>query len=230
MDELYTRHVKESFEKAKRDESKISDEILQLDGMTGKKTRHLYNNLLDMEDARYLEIGTWKGSSLCAAMYGNRARVFAMDNWSEFVDPNGYFISKTGEKISENFGDVKGEFLRNFYKFRGDNQADFIEHDCYTFDVSILPKFNIYLFDGPHEEENHYNALVHYLSCMDDVFIYIVDDWNWKNVRDGTKRSFDRLGVEIIYEESIQLAEDDCTTEKETWWNGVYVAVLRKRT
>ena len=29
-----------------------------MDGMTGKKTRHFYNNLLNTEDARYLEIGT----------------------------------------------------------------------------------------------------------------------------------------------------------------------------
>lgn len=32
-----------------------------MDGMSGIKTRHFYNNLLNYYDARYLEIGTWKG-------------------------------------------------------------------------------------------------------------------------------------------------------------------------
>ena len=37
--------------------------------MTGIKTRHFYNNILNTDDARYLEIGAWKGSSICSAMY-----------------------------------------------------------------------------------------------------------------------------------------------------------------
>jgi hypothetical protein len=53
-------------------------------GYSGKKTRHFYNNLLSIEDARYLEIGTWKGSTLYSAMYGNKAQITYIDNWSQF--------------------------------------------------------------------------------------------------------------------------------------------------
>lgn len=32
----------------------------------------------------------------------------------------------------------------------------------------------------------------HYYHCLDDVFIFIVDDWNWKDVRDGTMNSIQK--------------------------------------
>ena len=58
--------IKDLIEKT---DSKINEEIIKLEGMTGTKTRHFYNNLLSsIENPVYLEIGTWKGSSLCAAM------------------------------------------------------------------------------------------------------------------------------------------------------------------
>ena len=57
-------HINTSLLKADNYTSKINDEILNIGGMTGKKTRHFYNNICSMDDARYLEIGTWKGSSL----------------------------------------------------------------------------------------------------------------------------------------------------------------------
>jgi hypothetical protein len=184
-----------------------------MEGMSGTKTRHFYNNLLNTEDARYLEIGTWKGSSVCSAMCGNKANVICIDNWSEFGGP-------------------KSEFLVNFEKFKGENNATFIENDCYKVDVSVLPKFNIYMYDGNHTNEGHYNALLHYYSCLDDVFIFIVDDWNWKDVRDGTINSIKNLNLKVLYEKEVRLTWDNSHTPepkaRDTWWNGIYVAILQK--
>ena len=181
--------------------------------MSGTKTRHFYNNLLNTKDARYLEIGTWKGSSVCSAMCKNKAKVVCIDNWSEFGGP-------------------KQEFLDNFGKFEGDNDATFIESDCYKVDVTKLQKFNIYMYDGNHLNESHYKALLHFYDCLDDIFIFIVDDWNWSCVRDGTIRSIQKLNLKILYEKEIRLTWDDTHTSsplsKDTWWNGIYVAILQK--
>jgi hypothetical protein len=184
-----------------------------MEGMSGTKTRHFYNNLLNAENARYLEIGTWKGSSVCSAMCGNNAKVICIDNWSEFGGP-------------------KSEFLVNFEKFKGENDATFIENDCYKVDVSILPKFNIYMYDGNHTNESHYKALLHYYHCLDDVFIFIVDDWNWQDVRDGTINSIQKLNLKVLYEKEIRLTWDNSHTPQpeasQTWHNGIYVAILQK--
>jgi len=211
--ETYKKLIETSFQNAENNISKITNEIVHMDGMSGTKTRHFYNNLLSTEDARYLEIGTWKGSSVCSAMCNNKAKVICIDNWSEFGGP-------------------KSEFLVNFEKFKGENEATFIENDCYRVDVSTLPKFNIYMYDGNHTNESHYKALLHYYNCLDDVFIFIVDDWNWQDVRDGTKHSIQKLNLKVLYEKEIRLTWDNSHTPqpqaRDTWWNGIYVAILQK--
>ena len=209
----YKYLIETAFKNAEDNISKITDDIISMEGMSGTKTRHFYNNLLNTEDARYLEIGTWKGSSVCSAMCGNKANVICIDNWSEFGGP-------------------KSEFLENFNKFKGNNNATFIENDCYQVDVSTLPKFNIYMYDGNHSNESHYKALLHYYECLDNIFIFIVDDWNWVDVRNGTYDSIKKLNLKVLYEKEIRLTWDNSVTPEpllsKTWWNGIYVAILQK--
>ena len=207
-------HVELAFEKAEKEQSKITEDILNMEGMSGRRTRHFYNNLLNKEDARYLEIGTWKGSSVCSAMYGNKADVFCIDNWSEFNGP-------------------KDEFLANFNTYKGENNTRFLEQDCFTVDTSQLPKFNIYMYDGNHTQLSHYKALIHYYDCLDDIFIFIVDDWNWRGVREGTYDSFKELKLSVLYEREIRTTTNNthpvmASKEQTEWHNGIYVAILKK--
>jgi hypothetical protein len=204
--EPYKNIIDSAFENAEKGISKITSDIISMDGMSGTTTRHFYNNLLNREDASYLEIGTWKGSSVCAAMCNNKAKVVCIDNWSEFGGP-------------------KQEFLSNFEKFKGENSATFIEKDCYQVDISTLPKFNTYMYDGNHTEDSHYRALYHYYDCLDDIFIYIVDDWNWMDVRSGTERAIQKLNLKVLYHKEVFT---DICGHRDGWWNGMYVAVLKK--
>ena len=210
---MYINHLTTSYENAENGVSRISPEIMEMDGMSGTKTRHFYNNLLQIDDARYLEVGTWKGSSVCAAMCGNSATVVCIDNWCQFNGP-------------------KEEFIRNFNMFKGLNTAIYIESDCFQLDITRLPKFNIYMYDGEHSLQSHYNALIYYYDRMDDVFIYVVDDWNLSKVRDGTVAAIKKLNLQILFEKQIILTTDDMITPQplasETWWNGIYFAVLQK--
>lgn len=216
--EVYKTLIDTAFLNAENNISKITNDIIAMEGMSGIKTRHFYNNLLNTEDARYLEIGTWKGSSVCSAMCNNKAKVVCIDNWSEFV-----FKNKKSPKF---------EFTQNFEKFKGQNDATFIENDCFKVNVSLLPKFNIFMYDGNHTDESHYKALLHYYDCLDDIFIFIVDDWNWSDVRTGTLKSIQKLKLKVLYEKQIRLTWDNSHTPqplaKDTWWNGIYVAILQK--
>ena len=202
MEELRA-HVELAFEKAEKGESKITKEIIEMEGMSGIKTRHFYNNLLNRDDARYLEIGTWKGSSVCSAMCGNKAKVVCIDNWSQFGGP-------------------KTEFIQNFKKYKG-----------YQVDVESLPSFNIYMYDGEHSKENHSRALTHFYDCLDDTFVFIVDDWNWRHVREGTLESFQHLKLKTLYSKEIRTTYNDRdvifgSPEQKAWHNGIYVAILQK--
>jgi len=203
------KHVENTFKLTDKYESKITKDILSMEGMTGKKTRHFYNNICNINDARYLEIGTWKGSSICSAMCGNEMICLAIDNFKSFGGP-------------------KEEFLINFNKFKGKNDATFIEKDCWKVDINTLGKFNIYMYDGDHSSLNHYKALNYYLPCLDNEFIYIVDDWNSSSIRDSTLKSIKDNSLNILYKKEI-FSEGNPGIQrcKNDWHNGIVVFVLK---
>jgi len=211
----FIEHIEKSLSSTDKYESKITDGIKVIDGMSGKKTRHFYNNICSMEDSRYLEIGTWKGSSVCSAMCNNKMTCVAIDDWSEFDGP-------------------KDVFLENFEEFKGDNDATFIEENCWNVDVSKLGKFNIYMYDGNHSESSHFQALDHYLPCLDDTFIYLVDDWNAPDVREGTINSIKHNKLDIMYQKEIRTTDNDTHAYPygihSDWHNGISIFVLKKQT
>ena len=128
-------HIKQSFEKAENKKSQINNDIINMEGMTGIYTRHFYNNLLSIDNINYLEVGTWKGSSVCSAMFNNKSNVVAIDNFKQHNGP-------------------KTEFYKNFNKYKGNNDALFIENDYKNVIFDKNKKFNIYLYDGDHSYES----------------------------------------------------------------------------
>lgn len=210
-------YLETSYRAAEDKKSKIGDDILSLPGMSGAYTRHFYNNICSMPNTRYLEIGSWKGSSIAAAMYGNTMDIcVAIDNWSEFGGP-------------------KDEFIHIFERYKGNNNARFIESDCWNSELikSLEPyKFNVYMYDGYHSEQAQYDALIKYLPCLDDTFIWIVDDWNAPEVRNGTFRAIQDSGVNVIWKQETRSTWDNTHSEmnlaKSTWWNGIAIFVIQK--
>lgn len=204
-------------------ETEEGQEILSMEGMTGLKTRHLYNNILgSFENVKYLEIGTWYGSSSISALYKNTNIVNALfiDNWSQF----------------EGNSDI---FLNNMNKFNQELLPKFsiIESDCWQVDLSKINSsdfFNVYLYDGGHTELDHYKALEYYLPVLEGIFVFIVDDWNWSDVRDGTMRAIRELNLDILYRHEIFVSPEDyigmpyVNESKKTWWNGCGIFLLSK--
>jgi hypothetical protein len=203
------KHIENSLKNTNNYNSKITKEILDIEGMSGKKTRHFYNNLCSMSDARYLEIGCWKGSSICAAMCNNNINCIAIDNWSEFGGP-------------------KDIFMNNFNKYIGENNAHFIEKNCWDVDPETIGKFNIYMYDGNHTETSHFKALNHFYKCLDDEFIYLIDDWNVSEVRKGTYRSISNNKFNILYKKEIFTPAKGGMGHNYEWWNGICIFVLKK--
>ena len=73
------------------------DEILAMEGMSGRKFRQLINKVIAATpNASYLEIGSWIGSTACSAMHGNRVRITCVDNWSQFGGPKEELFKNIG--------------------------------------------------------------------------------------------------------------------------------------
>ena len=138
----------------------------------GRKYRGLINTLVEgMPKPRYLEVGSWAGSTACSAISGNRMTACCIDNWSEFNGPKDTFQRHINRVVTP------------AVNFR------FIRADFRSVDYAALGKFNIYCFDGPHSERDHIDGVSIAQPALDDEYLLIIDDWNWKQVRDGTHES-----------------------------------------
>ena len=217
MKNSFIKHITYSIENTENYKSKLPLEILSMNGMSGKKTRHFYNNMGEMNDCRYLEIGTWTGSSISSFMYKNTITCIVNDNFSQFNSNN----------------DVKQKFLNNFNAYKGQNNAQFIESDCWNINPKTLSKFNMYLYDGEHSKESHYKALNHFLPCLENTFIYIIDDWNIDKIREGTLDAIKDNNLIISYKKEIRTSYDNTQPvvccENSDWHNGICIFVLEKK-
>ena len=209
MYEYYKKYIDLCLLKSDVYNSKLTNDILLLHGMSGFKTRYLYNNLCSMSDTRYLEIGSWKGSTLVSAMFKYPHGYFlAIDNFSEFND-------------NENVKDI---FYSNVHKYKY-GALDIIENDCFSVDISkINRKYNILMYDGYHDYKAHFNILKYYFDVLDDTFIYIVDYYNWYFVQNATRDSI--KDTCIIHYEITKLTEGN---DENDYWNGIYIAIFSKK-
>jgi hypothetical protein len=209
--------IKSALALAIQGSSQLDPRILAISGMSGRRYRMFINNLISsLPDARYLEVGSWAGSTLCSAINGNSVRAAAIDNWSQFGGP-------------------KDQFLANLQEYRTTRAyVNFIEMDFRQVDYSGLGPFNVYLFDGPHMKEDQYDGLRLAQPALDDLFVLIVDDWNWLQVREGTQEAIVKCGLTEYYSVELRTTLDDShaevSGERGDWHNGYYIALLSKAT
>ena len=55
--------------------------------------------------------------------------------------------------------------------------------------------------------------------------IYLVDDWNWQKVRDGTNQAIKENKCEILYKKEIYTRSNNPNND---WHNGICIFVLKK--
>jgi Methyltransferase domain len=207
--------LQKSLDVAKNMQSKLPPEVLSMDGMSGKQYRSLINTLVESTpDARYLEIGSWAGSTACSAMFGNTCKVTCIDNWSQFGGPKDSFHASVNRYLTPNI------------------DFNFIESDFRAVDFSSIGKFNIYMFDGPHDYEDQYDGIHLALPALDDTFLLIVDDWNWIRPREGTMSALSQLNLKVLTSLEIRTTDDDTDGvpifQHSDWHNGYFIAHIAK--
>ena len=207
--------VKNALLRAIASESALPDEVLGIQGMSGRKYRIFINNLIgSISDARYLEVGVWMGSTLCSAVFGNKVLALAVDNWSKFGGPTAQFFS-------------------NLAKFKtAEARVSFLETDFRAIDYATISNFNVYLFDGPHQEKDQYDGIFGAQLALDKHHVLIVDDWNWPQVRKGTIDAVKDAGLTIGHLIEIRTAQDDKQPQirgpQSDWHNGYFIAAVTK--
>ena len=189
--------------------------VLALNGMSGRRYRRLVNALVQaIPEPRYLEIGVWTGSSLCAAICENTVTAMAVDDWSQF---NG-----SRAQMERNLA----PFLSPRVKFT------LVEADFRTVDWGRHGPFNVYFYDGPHDTQDHVDAIARVAPALEGEFVLIIDDWNWRAVREGTGAALTGAGMTVLSSLQVRTTDNDSHGEPwgqlGDWHNGYFIGVIRK--
>ena len=213
--------VKTALTKSKNNESKISEKTKNLPGLTSEKVKHFINNLCELPDCKYLEAGVFQGSIFAAAVERNDLVATAIDNFSESsIVPMDSNVNINSEK-----GNNKEIFLRNIKDLVLNKQVNIIDSNVFEADLNkISLKNNVIFMDIEHTYESHYNFLNKFYEKIDNTFVYVVDDWNWLQVRDATFKSIEDLKLKTLFKEEIFTKGED----KNDYWNGLGIFVLNK--
>jgi len=192
----------------------MADEVYEIEGMSGRAYRNLLNRLVSsIEPARYLEIGSWRGSTVISALFGNTCKALCIDNWSQFDEP-------------------KYEFRQNLQHCQIEDRVEIIEENFRNVDYCNIGKFDVFLYDGPHEEIDHYDGILIPQPALKQEYFLFVDDWNWLHVRSGTLRALSASSSTIQFAVEIRTTEDDSHAARfgkhSEWHNGCFLAVVKK--
>lgn len=214
------KHVIKCLNRANLFQSKLSQEIVSMEGMSGLKTRIFYNELCSLivegRATEYLEVGTWKGSTICSALWENaNCHGTVIENWALFGGP-------------------RDEFNQNIAKARIEDRLQIFEEDVFSFDVSKLSKpIDVYLYDGDHDEIHQYKGITHIWPALADQAIIIIDDWNAAHIRKGTLDGLRDVGAKVVeqFEITHMLGNEVHTPmpiAHREFWNGMGVFVISK--
>ena len=135
-------------------------------------------------------------------------KCYSYYDWSEFAGPAAEFHERCKQLLPD--------FPFVFYS-----------ENCFKLNPESLISAPVttYFYDGGHTAMDQEMAFTYYDKVFDDVFIAVVDDWSFPEVPIGTKRAFKKLGYEILYE---AILPNRFSSDMEYWWNGLYVAVIKK--
>ena len=209
--------IKSSYNDAVMFRSNIANENSIRHGFSAKMFQHFINNIASYPSTRYLEVGIYNGSSLTAVLENNNdVTALAIDSF----DPS-FHLTNLG---------MKEEVLAAVSDHVNRGQLKVVISDCWDVSLPVITDFyngrtaDVYFYDAGHEYADHFMSLTKFITVTDKTFIFMVDDWNWPNVKRGTYDAIRTLQLDIVY------AMEVVTGDNHPYWhNGVGVFVMHRK-
>lgn len=206
--------IEQAIERADSFDSKIKTlPAYEVPALASLKIRCLLNNLGELAE-NYLECGVHRGGTFCSTIADNRniKKAFAVDSWAS--DHMAGEIHETQFLESANANVSK------------QTELIVIKDDCFSVDLSKIDSpIDMFLYDAGHSKEDQKNALIYYYPVLANEFIYLCDDWQFEQVKEGTLEGIKEMGFEVLFEKELLT---DKEYNNESWWRGYYVALLKK--
>lgn len=193
--------------------SSLTPLALTVPALSSLNIRHLMNNLGSIS-TRYMENGVHKAGLFCSTICNNPnlLSATAIDSWES---------DETNEDKAEPQFDENVAMLKPL-----DTELQKIKGDSFSVNPSdINGPIDLYLYDSDHSEKAQYDALLHYLPCLSDTFIWCVDDLDFPEVIHGTERALKDAPVDVLFRHDFKGNDHD----NNHFWNGFMVALLIKK-
>ena len=196
-------------------------------GLSSNKVRHLLNNLCKPTELSpdgevvYADVGCYVGSTLWAAMMGNKVKAYAIDDYSQ------QNIAPARDDIAwEPIEDPIAEFQQNAEKYMGDNSVVYLTQDVFT--ISELNEEyppEVIFYDADHDPQRTYSNLSQFHQFAPNIFTLVVDDCNFDGVVAAVDKWCKDRKFHVLFKKVLRSQEIE---DENGWWNGVMVLVLDK--
>lgn len=216
------KHIDESIHWGEMEVSKLTQDVMDIHGITSNKVRCFLNNICSI-GGTYLEIGTFRGATFCSAIYGNDIHAIGLDN---FASPN-LMPKGVSQKLATymKMGMEKPpqeDFINNVKRFGIQGKVEVYKTDYTTFDYSQLPKPNIIFYDGDTRFHDQYVTLKKLVPILANQTILIMDDWNWNS--GATQRVIEEDGLIVTHQRDIFTTGEDM----DSFWNGLGIFLIER--
>ncbi len=217
----YSTFIDDSLDLGIKEQSGLSHWVLEIDGMSGKCYRHFINNLASkIKNCRYLEVGAWKGSTSASCLYNNHVKATIIENFSQFGGPKNDFLANM-LRLEKECGIKQPALLEEDFRKVTDNHPSSL----------LKGKYNLYFFDGPHSEQDQFDAIDLMLPYLDNEFIYIVDDYNWPKLALATNKAIEENNLTVV--KKVEITCKACWTPNDggkftKFHNGYGIFILKK--
>jgi len=201
-----------------KSESNFNEQSFNINGLSSNRVRHLLNSICSHQGMKYLEVGSYLGSTFCAAIQNNSVEAYAVDNWeTQNLQP-----FENSQEIPQASLD---QFRENAKKYKGNSKVRLINTDC----KNLVPqdfhsKVNFVFYDGDHDYTQQLQSLEVIKDLIEDTFILILDDANFYGVVESAEEFVKKNQYTVLLEKKLlNEVESD-----QMWWNGLYILVLQK--
>lgn len=220
--------AKESYSNAQRNKAKISNDwrIMDQYSVSSKRFKLLLNNLCSVDNFTYLELGCFRGGTLCGALFQNKLlAAYAIDNF-QYNPLDFYTHPETGERSNINpngWDNVKLNLIDNLERLKLDKSVKLFVGDWNKISDSFIKhKINIVHLDIPKETDK---ILEFYDSKFDDVFILVVSNFNSSEIQNQVDAYIDKKNY-TVHHKITNFSHSNA--DSEGWWNGLGVLVIQK--
>jgi len=230
MSKITQNWVLAALQEADSERSKLTERERDIFGLSSRRLKHFINNVNAAGEHNYLEIGTYKGATLIAAMRGNKINAYGVDNFmyddreANKWAPEGFIWDNMKSQLEANI---------NTYRLAADvlngDKITMIEGDFRDVDWTGKPKFDVCFFDVSPVNREVYEAFFEKVLptlAQESVVIFSQqsNSMHAKQLNEAMLKHQDKFT--ILWEEK---RLSGATSDASNYYSGIRICGMKKK-